>query len=270
MKQILFTVFALFATSFAFAQTQACTPDATIHPDSVGLNPDDLPDGQVGVAYDQVINIIMPQDTVTPIGTLKFCYFKIVSVTTSTGTALSTGLGLNHACGGAILDMTIPCQWNINHTPGFTNRGCVRISGVPTAIYDDSIVVNVQAGIGAVFGGVCTVAQTQDVPWKMPLKIIPANSIVGATAKQLYMQLYPNPSLGSAMLSFHLPENANVKVELFDMTGKRVSTPYNGDTEKGIQLLPISTMELASGLYSVKVTLDNGSSIISQTLAVQP
>lgn len=261
----------LVLASTSYAQVSACTPDATIPADSLGLTPDTLAYGQVGVPYVCVIDIVMPQDTtVAGIGTLKFCYFQIASIQTMAGADLSTALGLNNACGGAILDATTPCKWNVNHTPGFVNRGCVKISGTPTAVYDDSVVVNVNAGVGSVIGTNCITATTYPVPYRTYLKIIPANGIVGATAAKLRMKLVPNPTVDASMLSFFLPSNANVNVEVLDMTGKKIATIFNGFSEKGMQNYAINTSDLASGLYNVKVTLDNGASIINQTLAVQP
>lgn len=45
--------------------------------------------------------------------------------------------------------------------------------------------------------------------------------------------VYPNPFNGSAVVSWRVPQTAYVRVELFDITGRRIATLWNGELRPG-------------------------------------
>jgi hypothetical protein len=56
--------------------------------------------------------------------------------------------------------------------------------------------------------------------------------------KDAKLSAYPNPFSEKLNLEFTLPENSRVKVELFDVTGKRVAHLFEGDA-KGSEVYKI-------------------------------
>lgn len=65
--------------------------------------------------------------------------------------------------------------------------------------------------------------------------------------------VYPNPAAQTANLSMELFQNTNVKVALFDITGKMLQVVYNGQMSAGKQSVDINLNNLNSGLYLVVV-----------------
>ena len=62
-------------------------------------------------------------------------------------------------------------------------------------------------------------------------------------------QNYPNPFNPATTISFTLPEKSNVTLEVFDISGKMVSTLVNGNMEAGYHSYSFNASELSSGVY---------------------
>jgi len=70
---------------------------------------------------------------------------------------------------------------------------------------------------------------------------------------------YPNPTGGRATLPLKLPEGASVRVEAFDISGRRVKTIANEQMSAGRHPLSFKTRNLASGLYLVRTVVETAS-----------
>lgn len=71
--------------------------------------------------------------------------------------------------------------------------------------------------------------------------------------------VYPQPAAGSAALRYELTESGDVRVELFDQSGRPVARVFSGYQTAGVQQLPLELNSLASGVYSVRVFTQRGS-----------
>ncbi len=69
-------------------------------------------------------------------------------------------------------------------------------------------------------------------------------------------QISPNPSAGSAVLTYTLTDAAEVTLELYDFTGRLLSVPFSGNQTAGAQSFTFDN--LTSGTYLVRVRADNG------------
>lgn len=76
------------------------------------------------------------------------------------------------------------------------------------------------------------------------------NEIAGLIALQ---PNYPNPFNPVTTLVFELAENAAVRIEVFDMQGRKVAEAANGSFGSGSHHLPFDAAALASGVYSYRV-----------------
>ena len=67
---------------------------------------------------------------------------------------------------------------------------------------------------------------------------------------------YPNPTSAKATISFALPDGyaGAVKLELFDIAGRKVATPLDDSLNAGEHNVDISTSNLANGVYLYKLT----------------
>jgi hypothetical protein len=85
-------------------------------------------------------------------------------------------------------------------------------------------------------------------------KIRPDRSLLGDS--------YPNPSTGISYIPFSLPEGNpqyGVKIEVFDLMGKKVSTVTDGSYPPGVHKADWNAHESnAAGLYSIRMTVVTG------------
>ncbi len=63
------------------------------------------------------------------------------------------------------------------------------------------------------------------------------------------LQNYPNPFNASTSLSMALPQTANIKVEIYDVTGRRIKTLHDGIAERGVYDFHWRALDMASGTY---------------------
>jgi len=67
-------------------------------------------------------------------------------------------------------------------------------------------------------------------------------------------QNYPNPFNPSTKIKFSIPQASNVKITVFDITGKEVSTLINNQVEAGIHTVNFDSKDLSSGVYFYNIT----------------
>ncbi len=67
-------------------------------------------------------------------------------------------------------------------------------------------------------------------------------------------QNYPNPFNPNTTISFALPNDENVKLEVYNMTGKSAGVLVNSDLKAGTYKFDFNAQDLASGIYFYKLT----------------
>jgi len=74
---------------------------------------------------------------------------------------------------------------------------------------------------------------------------------------------YPNPTANIATVSFAVPDGYSgaVKLELFDIAGRKVATPLDDSLNAGEHNVDINTSNLASGVYLYKLTAGEDSAV---------
>jgi len=70
-------------------------------------------------------------------------------------------------------------------------------------------------------------------------------------------QNYPNPFNPSTTIEYALPEQANVKLVIFDALGKQLDVLYEGINEAGIHKLNWNASGYASGIYFYRLQANN-------------
>lgn len=68
---------------------------------------------------------------------------------------------------------------------------------------------------------------------------------------------YPNPFNGSARLKFRLTQSSDVRLDIFNLLGQRVTTLVNERMETGEYVREFNCPECASGLYLARLSLPN-------------
>jgi hypothetical protein len=67
--------------------------------------------------------------------------------------------------------------------------------------------------------------------------------------------IYPNPSNIDCNVDFYLPNNSDVKIELYTLLGQKVKVIADEYITSGIKSVRISTADIPSGVYSVMITV---------------
>jgi hypothetical protein len=67
-------------------------------------------------------------------------------------------------------------------------------------------------------------------------------------------QSYPNPTNGTARISFDLPADAEVTVRVYNVLGEVLMTPARGKFARGRYEVPVDVGPLASGVYFYRLT----------------
>jgi len=78
-------------------------------------------------------------------------------------------------------------------------------------------------------------------------------SVEDKGSAQPSIDLFPNPANTTANLVLNTVENAHIKIELFDVTGKLMQTIKNSTLDKGNHQFTISTADLSSGIYFINL-----------------
>jgi hypothetical protein len=79
---------------------------------------------------------------------------------------------------------------------------------------------------------------------------------IGTPVTYSLSQNYPNPFNPTTRIEYQVPFNANVKIELYSITGEKVVTLVNNDLSAGFYTMDVdaSTLRLASGVYFYRMT----------------
>ena len=70
-------------------------------------------------------------------------------------------------------------------------------------------------------------------------------------------QNYPNPFNPETQIKYAIPKNAHVKIELFDMIGRKIKTLIDEQKFAGYHTLRFEAGNLASGVYLYSIQADN-------------
>ncbi len=93
-----------------------------------------------------------------------------------------------------------------------------------------------------------------------------ATSIKSSISNLNSLSIFPNPAANNFNISFELKENANVKIDLYDLSGKLISNLTSEEMNIGNINKSFSTSSLQSGYYIVSLNV-NGA-ISKQSLIV--
>ena len=75
--------------------------------------------------------------------------------------------------------------------------------------------------------------------------------VIGEVIPQTFdlLQNYPNPFNPTTTIRFGVPKESDVKIELFNIRGQRVSVLLDEKREAGYQSIQFDADQLASGVY---------------------
>ncbi|MFK8006425.1 MAG: two-component regulator propeller domain-containing protein [Saprospiraceae bacterium] len=80
--------------------------------------------------------------------------------------------------------------------------------------------------------------------------------------KKIEFRLYPNPTLAIATLDFDLEKNENVQVEIFNVAGQLLLTPFFGKESLGNHQLEFDVSNFSQGVYFCKIKIGGWSQVL--------
>ncbi|MCX6189356.1 MAG: T9SS type A sorting domain-containing protein [Bacteroidetes bacterium] len=237
MRQFILLFFAFFISYNAFTQ---CTPDASLT--HSGLFPNILPDGKVGVAYNQTITFQFPSDTtISPFGSVHIDSIIIQSVT------------------GFPASFTKDCNAVACKYYGTSLRGCMKIAGTPTT-----------ADTGTKKLVIIIIAKLklagQPVPFpvtdsSLSFKVLSSGVGLSRGQAQTYSfgieQITPNPFTDKTVVSLTTSKTEKATLAIRDILGKEV---YNHEVacKPGLNNFTIDTESFKAGYYLLSVISPSG------------
>ncbi|MBP6429233.1 MAG: T9SS type A sorting domain-containing protein [Bacteroidales bacterium] len=90
--------------------------------------------------------------------------------------------------------------------------------------------------------------------------VIGINENIAKINQTTNLRLYPNPANSSTTLEYNLSETSNVNLQVYDMSGRMVSSLDNGRQQAGQHSLQMNVQNLKSGIYMVRIITNNTTS----------
>lgn len=136
-----------------------------------------------------------------------------------------------------------------------TNGTTIQISPITTI---DSVKIVVKSFTGMVTNqSVAGLAEIETNSRVSSIDLMGVNNNSISAFDYNLEQNYPNPFNPSTLIRFTLPKSQNIKMEVFDITGRSVSILISGRVEGGKNSIPFYAKNLPSGIYFYKLTADN-------------
>jgi hypothetical protein len=79
-------------------------------------------------------------------------------------------------------------------------------------------------------------------------------------------QNYPNPFNPTTQISYHIPQQSNVLLEVYDLAGRKIQTLVDGSVAAGSYQVTFDAANLSSGVYLYRLTA--GNQVFSRKLTV--
>ena len=137
----------------------------------------------------------------------------------------------------------------------------VNISGAESSTYEISIAQVDQSGS---YSCEITSSIVDDLTlYSRPINVTVqpstdiAENLSGIPDEFALFQNYPNPFNPATSIKFALPQPTRVKIEIFNILGRHISTLLDANKAVGFHTIEFDTSDLSSGLYFYTISVDN-------------
>lgn len=88
-------------------------------------------------------------------------------------------------------------------------------------------------------------------------KVATAPASLNDIAQTGHIRVFPNPANANAQLSIDIDKNTNLSYEVLDLNGRAVISTKNLSVGYGKYYYPLNTAQLANGIYSIRVQMND-------------
>ena len=85
---------------------------------------------------------------------------------------------------------------------------------------------------------------------------------LNAAGNKLLVSVYPNPVKQKSLIELSIPENGNVRIDLFNLQGQKLANVYAGFLTKGSYNIHLDKENLPAGVYMIRVNTKSSTSSI--------
>ena len=98
--------------------------------------------------------------------------------------------------------------------------------------------------------------------------VITTSAGVAVTGRAKELVVYPNPSMGDALLGIDMPVSRKANIVILDALGQEVATVHQGHLAAGGHVLALPLMQLAPGGYWVRASWDGANPMMTRIVKV--
>jgi len=194
---------------------------------------------------------------------------QVIYYSVDINNAIYNGIVYEHGRRGDLFVNEVPYRWIFQIPPGFLEDGYLApgdsaiIKYGLTCVVDTSFGFNQDSWYGGLSQGSFLIpAFGYDSLNAVQLSFQSPNIIGNAGRGQIssgyYLsQNYPNPFNPETEIEFYMPRPGNVIIELYDITGRKINTLFQGVAHAGQNSISFNGSSCASGVYFYRMTAGN-------------
>jgi hypothetical protein len=150
-----------------------------------------------------------------------------------------------------------------------TPDACLRVivlgnrpGSMPQGIHE-VITWEARSDVASAALSVCEAVLADDAGRRLPLELRTIERTEGQLERSRLLGSHPNPFNPSTVISFDVTDPSLATLEVFDITGRRIETLFEGWGAGGIQqaVWDAGRLGLASGVYIARLTVNGRSSV---------
>lgn len=106
------------------------------------------------------------------------------------------------------------------------------------------------------------------IPHKVPTSIA-ANEMSGNKAESYALRIFPNPMNSTTLVQISTPNVGRAELTLFDITGRKIRTIYQGNLAGGEHRFQLQANDLSSGIYFINLKINGRYSKVAKLILMK-
>ena len=152
----------------------------------------------------------------------------------------------------------------------------VNIDSFPNGAAVKDGITNLQSGEEAFFYSIKVNADNAEEKWinrmlliSQPTSLQNHDNKLSTPESFNLKQNYPNPFNPSTTIEYHVANNSHVLLEIYDITGRKVSTLVNGQIQPGFYKTQFEGSNHSSGVFFVRLNIDGKNHAVKRMMLIK-